>query len=184
MCPFFHGKIRNVLCRYIIRYRNPEKKTVFHHTQKEDEKEEVCMAKRKMVKPVKRSMSLKKALQEIKAGEVLFVGAKSSYFFIGVKEEFIRNIDRVSVDLMMDTCATQKEREKFVPIRERKVVDIYSRFQGDGTVLILEGKEQGQYWFLEEYRRLKGAAPEKEDGAGCGKLPHLNSCILPAVQGT
>lgn len=139
------------------------------------------MARRKTAIPAKRSMSLKKALQEIKAGEILFVGAKSSYFFIGVKEEFIRNMDRVSVDLMMDTCITQEKREKFISIRERKVVDIYDRLQGDGTVLILEGDEQGQYWFLEEYQRSKGAAVRDKDDTARIRPPRLNNAVLPAT---
>lgn len=42
----------------------------------------------------------------------------------------------------------------FVPIADRKILDIYPRIQKDGICIIISGSELGKYWDREEY--LKG----------------------------
>ena len=43
----------------------------------------------------------------------------------------------------------------FVSYGEREVADTYDRLQGDGIVVIIEGEEQGFYWFRDEYQHGK-----------------------------
>lgn len=47
----------------------------------------------------------------------------------------------------------QRERE-FVPLRNRKVKEVYRRLQGDGMVVILDGYEIGSYWLTSEWNRV------------------------------
>lgn len=50
----------------------------------------------------------------------------------------------------------------FVAIRKREVVEQYDRIQKDGVVIIVEGKENGEYWSYDEYK--EGIAAEDLEG--------------------
>ena len=53
------------------------------------------------------------------------------------------------------TIETYKKRlEKFKKFPDRKIKEFYSRIdKEDGKILIIEGKEEGAYWYRKEFKR-------------------------------
>jgi len=45
----------------------------------------------------------------------------------------------------------EKSLENYIPLGDREVVESYERLQKDGLVVMVEGVENGSYWFVEEY---------------------------------
>ena len=82
---------------------------------------------------------------------VIFVGSKSAYFYIGTVREFRENIESISTELLL--LSAGRNIRSFVPLYERKVKEVYRRFQGDGISIILYGNEHGSYWTADESKR-------------------------------
>lgn len=49
--------------------------------------------------------------------------------------------------------ASRKYISDFIPLGQRKIIEIYPRLQRDGIVIIVEGAESGKYWDLKEYKK-------------------------------
>ena len=49
--------------------------------------------------------------------------------------------------------ALRKYISDFIPLGQRKIIEIYPRLQRDGIVIIVEGAESGKYWDLKEYKK-------------------------------
>ena len=93
-------------------------------------------------------------------GKTVFIGVRSSFFFIGPGEEASRDLD--AIGLMARCCvslASHKDISRFikqphVDIGRRKVLRTYVRNPDDGgdeVVILVEGKEFGAFWTREEY---------------------------------
>lgn len=115
-------------------------------------------------------MKLKDRLEIAPDDEVFFIGAVTAFFFIGTKAEFERDKDKIRNNyLKRSRNAIAKNKAKptitsaeriqaheeyiasFAPFEEREVIEEYGRLSGDGTVLIVEGKEDAKYWLYSEY---------------------------------
>ena len=132
-------------------------------------------------------------LEEIPEDKLVFIGAQSSFLFIGPRrdalsylpdiskrslkklnkvksdyEQQIRNLGRMfstfpdsmpNYDLAYERFhtaygglhATENSIRCFIPIEDRRVIDIYERIEGDGTVIIVTGSETGKYWSFDEW---------------------------------
>jgi hypothetical protein len=104
-------------------------------------------------------------------GKTVFLGVRSSFFFVGPCEE--ARSDLVLIDRMERAFAAFIGRKigfakvdslnmTRTPIGERPVSEVYVRESGeDGeVVIILEGREFGAFWSRQEY--LKGKAAFKQ----------------------
>ena len=77
--------------------------------------------------------------------------------------EMLASLDEAGIQKMIeDVRATAKKRLNnnigklggFTPILERRVRDIYPSLEeiNEGTIILVTGTEQGDYWFKNEYR--------------------------------
>ena len=95
-------------------------------------------------------------------GETVYIGARSSFFFIGPAEEALASL--AFLVLMMRRIAflsTRKHvvnrrlksaQEDGVKLGERKVKKVYNHdMANSGVVVIIEGKEFGMFWTRGEY---------------------------------
>lgn len=93
-------------------------------------------------------------LDRIKDDTIVYIGSKSAFFYIGTKKDFVDNIDSISSSLL---DLFKRAPKDFVPLKDRRIKDVYRRLGDDGIVIVLEGKEPGMYWTIEEYREAAGA---------------------------
>lgn len=49
--------------------------------------------------------------------------------------------------------ASRKYISDFIPLGQRKIIEIYPSLKKDGIVIIVDGTESGKYWDLEEYEK-------------------------------
>lgn len=94
-------------------------------------------------------------------GETVFIGVRSSFFFIGPTEEAMESLDmldgleRAYAEYLggrIGFARTAKaDFEKH--IGDRKVLKVYPRESGERheAIVIVEGKEFGGFWSREEY---------------------------------
>lgn len=97
-------------------------------------------------------------------GKMVYIGARSSFFFIGPAEEALASL--TFLVLMMRRIASlflstrkyvvnrrlKSAQEDGVKLGERKVKKVYNHdMADDGVVVIIEGKEFGMFWTREEY---------------------------------
>lgn len=105
----------------------------------------------------------------------------ANLFFIGTREEFFRDIEnwneffrrrayfrilKVTREIELaerrgdskraaDFKALRRIKEtylaNFTDIRTREVKEVYPRLNGDGTVVIIKGSENGRFWVRSEY---------------------------------
>lgn len=108
-------------------------------------------------------------------GKTVFIGVRSSFFFIGPSEE--ASHDLVEIGLMARCCvplSAHKDITRFLKrppedIGRRKVLKTYVRnpdYGDDEIVILVEGKEFGAFWTREEY-----LAGMRELSASMGNLP-------------
>ena len=90
--------------------------------------------------------------------EKIYVGSGSGYFFIGDAGLFLQDmpaIDRAFRDAnakKMNRCRTVP-KSAGVPLRDRKVRKYYRKLLGNGSAVIVEGKEVGGFWTEDEFRQ-------------------------------
>ncbi len=124
-------------------------------------------------------MLLKDRINKASDDEILFIGASSSFFFIGTKAEYEKDIEGIQNDYIKEAerlISVNKSRlnpsdlpekrrkayertiknltdyiKNFTPFGCRKIVGEYPRGIEKGTILVTEGKETGGYWFRSEY---------------------------------
>jgi hypothetical protein len=96
-------------------------------------------------------------------GETVFIGARSSFFFIGYAEEALSSLPLICLMLRKREnvarylkCA-QRDGEK---LGSRKVKKVYDHELGGGKTIIIEGKEFGMFWTRQEYLGQKKALEE------------------------
>lgn len=70
----------------------------------------------------------------------------------------VRSLDRRTERLTRFISETQKARDSFRPICERKVSEVFRRISG-GYAVIYEGTEHGSYWTYGEYRNAVPFTP-------------------------
>lgn len=116
-------------------------------------------------------MKLKDRLDIASDDEIFFIGALTAFFFIGTKAEFekdkekigneyIKRSEKIIAQNKAKPTITSAERiraheeylEGFIPFEEREVTEEYERYSKDGTVLIVEGREEAKYWLYSEYK--------------------------------
>ena len=99
-------------------------------------------------------------------GKTVYIGARSSFFFIGPAEEALSELPFLV--LMMHRIALlashkrvvgkklKSVNEEGVKLGQRAVKDVYGHdVANDGIVIIIEGKEFGMFWTREEYLAQK-----------------------------
>lgn len=98
-------------------------------------------------------------------GDTVYLGTRTSFFFVGPSEEAIRDIvlvdrmERAYADYIGRKIGFAKIAKSDMPkecIGERNVTDVYKRDSGveHEVVIIVEGREFGAFWTRNEY--LKG----------------------------
>ncbi len=89
--------------------------------------------------------------------KVIFVGSRTSFFFIGPARIFAEKYDEIEkAEKKKAPRPTRYDNDtdyKYVPIKDRRIKDTYERIENDGHVIILEGRESGNYWFEHEYAK-------------------------------
>ena len=94
--------------------------------------------------------------------ETVYLGARSSFFFIGPADEAKENLSLISTMLrriasLSRNASRRSRRWKIYPedgrkLGRRKVISCYKHDMcGGGTVIIIEGKEFGMFWTRLEY---------------------------------
>ena len=99
-------------------------------------------------------------------GKTVYIGARSSFFFIGPAEEALSELPFLV--LMMHRIALlashkrvvgkklKSVNEEGVKLGQRAVKYVYGHdVANDGIVIIIEGKEFGMFWTREEYLAQK-----------------------------
>ena len=71
-----------------------------------------------------------------------------------------RNLEAKAITLKKLISKNDKYLESFVDVRKRKVTEVYDRLQRDGTIVSVEGSENGKFWFRSEYQ--SGSVPEED----------------------
>jgi len=87
-------------------------------------------------------------------GENVFIGARSSFFFIGPADEAINELHVLSAMLKHITSPKARislDSGEGRKLGRRKVITTYTHEMGDGTVILVEGKEFGAFWTRNEY---------------------------------
>ena len=72
-------------------------------------------------------------------------------------KEFFSKSDELN-DLTEKILSVKYQVDNFIPIMERIVIDFYPRFQDDGSCIIVQGKENGIYWYKEDYDNSKSSS--------------------------
>ena len=106
-------------------------------------------------------------------GEIVFIGARSSFFFIGPAEEALSSLDFIALMMHRIACISRglrvmhdskPSRRRKKPkldgqtLGKRKVLKVYPHDIYDGsTIIIIEGKEFGMFWSRDEYLVQKEA---------------------------
>lgn len=161
-------------------------------------------------------MILETKLEQLNNDELIYIGSKSAFFFIGTVKEFkeryysiqmqwknkfqaavqsaenkvnahmekkpIEGLDKVDhvrnyftgkletivtpyeklkkdwdvhyINLNRSYETSKKNLEKFKPFMKRTVIESYHRIDPqDGTVIIIKGREVGNYWFLSDTKK-------------------------------
>lgn len=124
----------------------------------------------------KTRIMLNEWLQTLHAEKIVFIGSRSNFLYIGKQRDSflaMRNLDdvyreklekrlavarqqyeySVMLDRKREMITHEEEIQKakkriadYVPFGERYVKEVYKRFSDEGTVIIIEGREQGKYW--------------------------------------
>lgn len=106
--------------------------------------------------------TLAKELAKYK-GRNVYIGARSSFFFIGPSEEALAELPFISTMLRHIASVSRRmgaSRHKHIKLNaeegrklgRRKVLKAYEHdMYGGGMVIIIEGKEFGMFWTREEY---------------------------------
>ena len=83
----------------------------------------------------------------------------SSFWYVGDRETFIENVDKLSMALKVKYYKTHRKRE-FVELKDRTISDVFDAhcFVDDSTVIYINGDEIGDMWFVGEF-------PDSENGA-------------------
>lgn len=94
-------------------------------------------------------------------GKTVYIGARSSFFFIGPAEEALASLTFLVLMMRSIFLSTRKyvvnrrlksAQEDGVKLGERKVKKVYNHDMADGgVVVIIEGKEFGMFWTRDEY---------------------------------
>ena len=65
-----------------------------------------------------------------------------------IKLEELKN----RVDIIQNLCDKVSEmKDNLIPLPERTVREVYPRIQGDGVIILIQGTENGRYWYKSEY---------------------------------
>lgn len=65
-----------------------------------------------------------------------------------IKLEELKN----RVDVIQKLCDKVSEmKDNLIPLSERTVREVYPRIQGDGVIILIQGTENGRYWYKSEY---------------------------------
>ena len=95
-------------------------------------------------------------------GKTVFIGARSSYFFAGNAEDALVDLPIVSLMLAMNQklsgrkAGSAKVEQMLrtiegVDLGARPVKNVYERSEDGDIAIIIEGREFGFLWTLEEY---------------------------------
>ena len=123
-------------------------------------------------------MKLKKYLEGVPGDKVIYIGAKVGFLFGGTKNEFLEALPGIDEkweawsNRVNDTAAErykailekhgaesrhtkmakkkQESCEKYVPLLNRDVVDVFDRTSEDARNIIVEGVEPGGIWSIKE----------------------------------
>ena len=116
-----------------------------------------------------RSMENRRTLEEELAShgsETVFIGARSSFFFIGPADEAREDLSLISAMLRRIASLSRKKSKTSASRRKRwrlgdfdgeklgrrKVIETYKHDMcGGGKVILIEGKEFGMFWTRHEY---------------------------------
>ena len=91
-------------------------------------------------------------------GKTVFIGARSSFFFIGPAEEAITQLAIISAMIKHIALMSSRKKRKIsvspedgVRLGKRKVIKTYKHHVCDSTVILVSGREFGAFWTREEY---------------------------------
>lgn len=93
-------------------------------------------------------------------GDTVYIGARSSFFFIGPAEEALSSLPLICLllrkkeDVARYLKSAQKDGNK---LGSRKVKKVYDHEIDKGKTIIIEGKEFGMFWTRQEYLGQKMA---------------------------
>lgn len=128
-------------------------------------------------------MKLKEFMKTAPDGEYYLGGKRANAFFwIGTKEQYLEEMSSVSDEMhraltdaverceediqktkarlvMLEKQLKKKKRavEKWVPLKEREVVETYDKTAPgeEGTAVLISGSTGGVYWFKDEYEKVR-----------------------------
>lgn len=93
-------------------------------------------------------------LSELPENAYIAVGSDTAYMFIGTASDFFTELKTLERYYSTKDARGDKPRNmKFVPLIDRKVIDIFVRYETnepDITTFIVEGGETGRIWLLSE----------------------------------
>lgn len=92
-------------------------------------------------------MKLEDVLREIDKEQVVQIGAKSSFYFIGTSEEYFEDLAAINAYF-----GKRSKGRAFTPMEKRKVRNEY--YNENGLVLLTTGGENGEVWFRDEYENI------------------------------
>lgn len=93
-------------------------------------------------------------LSELPENAYIAVGSDTAYMFIGTVSDFFTELNTLErYYSTKDPCGDKPRNMKFVPLIDRKVIDVFVRYETnepDITTFIVKGGETGRIWLLSE----------------------------------